>query len=428
MPSPTLVDLVPREPVRRARPAARSIPRPTRGTRYEAGLSRRTVWVALSGWTAIWGLLHAAGAGYSWHYFALGARLLTSPSPTTGGVHLYAAHPELQIGPLALLVAAPLRHLDPWQGRVAAPVLLTAAGLLLLAALVRVRERSGPVGTPVANPLVLVTGLLVLPVWCELATHYAHLDDALALAAVVLATGAARRGQAVAVALLLAAAVDSKPWALACCVLLLTLPEDRRRRATLVFAVGVAIAWLPFVFGDSGTLSLGHFAIHNVDSSALRALGVSNPGTPSWDRPAQLLLGLVVAAVAVRRHRWSAVLLAAVAARLLLDPQTYPYYTTGLLVGAALVDLHVPGRRFPMWTGGAALLYVLDQAGGPVLSASALGLLRAAYCLAVLVALAAPGRQGCAIPLPAAGGGSRGNTGAPAPRTPPAGRMPQYLQ
>jgi len=51
---------------------------------------------------------------------------------------------------------------------------------------------------------------------------------------------------------------------------------------------------------------------------------LDSPGTPSWDRAGQLLLGGAVALVAVRRGRWAAVPLAVVVARLLLDPATYP--------------------------------------------------------------------------------------------------------
>ncbi len=184
--SGTLVDLPITDYPQAHRPSTPAPLRPTlRGSRNEAGLSRRTVWKLLSAWTALWALVHAASGGYSWHFFALGGRLLTSPAADRGGLHLYAAHPELQFGPLTLLVAVPLRHLDPWGGggRVAATVLLTVLGLVVLAGLVRVRQYTDRVH----NSLLLLTGLLLLPVWCELATHYAHLDDALALAFTVLA-------------------------------------------------------------------------------------------------------------------------------------------------------------------------------------------------------------------------------------------------
>jgi len=357
--SGTLVDLPITDHPQAHRPTTRApLRRALRGSRHEAGLSRRTVWKLLSAWSALWALVHAPGGGYSWHFFALGGRLLTSPAATRGGLHLYAAHPELQFGPLTLLAAVPLRHLDPWQGRVAAIVLLTVMGLVVLAGLVRVREYTDRVH----NSLLLLTGLLLLPVWCELATHYAHLDDALALGFAILALLAFRTGHPAAT------------------------------------AGAVALAWLPFLLADPRTLSaLGQFTIHTSASSALRALGVTSPATPGWDRPAQLLLGAAVAFVAVRRGRWAAVPLAVLAARLLLDPATYPYYTAGLLVACAAVDLLTPDRRLPLWTAAAAGFYAVEQLGTVALSPGTLGTVRPCYCLAVLALLVLPGGQARAV-------------------------------
>jgi len=198
--------------------------------------------------------------------------------------------------------------------------------------------------------------------------------------------------------LLLAAAADSKPWALAFGVLLLALPAAQRRWSAVVFAGALALAWLPFLLADPRTLSsLGQFTIHTSASSALRALGVTSPGTPGWDRPAQLLLGAAVAFVAVRRGRWAAVPLAVLGARLLLDPATYPYYTAGLLVACAAVDLLTPDRRLPLWTAAAAGFYAVEELGTVALSPGTLGTVRACYCLAVLALLVVPGGQARAV-------------------------------
>ena len=345
---------------------------------------RHGVWRVLWAWTALWGVLHGPGGGYSWHFFATGARLLTGGA-SVGGLHLYATHPELQIGPLALLVAVPLAHLDPWQGRLAAPVLLTALGPALFAVTVRMRERH----TRLPDALVLTTGLLLLPLWTEVSTHYGHLDDALALLTVVLALHAAEQGRPVLTGLLLAASVDAKPWALGFAALLLALPPARRGLAAATLTAGVALAWLPFVLADPGTLGLTRFTIPNVSSSALRALGVSTATTPSWDRPAQLVLGATLAVLLVRQGRPAAAPLAVIAARLLLDPETYPYYSSGLLVATALLDLGTPERRLPLWTAGAAGFCLLDGLSGLAWPAVA-GVVRACYCILVLAALAAP--------------------------------------
>ena len=49
-------------------------------------------------------------AGQSWHFFAQGGRLLFANAPGAG-LQLYAAHPDLQIGPLALAVSGVFRGL-----------------------------------------------------------------------------------------------------------------------------------------------------------------------------------------------------------------------------------------------------------------------------------------------------------------------------
>jgi hypothetical protein len=361
--------------------------------------ARRRIWWVLWAWTGLWALVHTPGGGYSWHYFSLAARLLTGSGPSSG-LHIYSAHPELQIGPLAMVVAVPIRAVNPALGYFVAPLLLTATGPLLLAGLVRARDQLVDHTSPL---LLLSTGVLLLPVWTEVTTHYAHLDDVLAMAFAAGAVVAARYGSAPATGLLLAAAIDSKPWAAGFVALLLVLPRHRRRAAAVVLALGVAAAWLPFALGDPGTLSLTHFSIDNVDDSALRALGVSSAGTPSWDRPAQLLLGLTAAWYALRRGRWQHVLLVVVAARLLLDPETYPYYTSGLVLAAAVADLLTTDRRLPLWTLGTASWYVVNELTLPFAPSAALGLLRLAVCAAIL---------GAVTVLPNPGGRQRSTSAA----------------
>lgn len=350
----------------------------------------RRVWVVLACWTVFWSLLAAQGGAYSWHYFALGARLLTTPGLPGGGLHVYAVHPELQIGPLALLTAIPV---SAGGGDVLAQFLLTGCGLLLLKALADLRGRL--TGVAVRPMLLLATGMLMLPIWCQVASHFTHLDDALALAFCVAAVAAVATERPYVAAVALAASIDSKPWALGFVALLLALPRERRWRAAALTAAGVVLAWLPFVVADPRTLQLGRFTIDNVDDSALRALGVHAANTPSWDRPAQLLLGVAVAAVCVARGRWSAVPLAVITSRLLLDPETYAYYSSGLLVATAMVDLLRPSRRLPMSTAAAFAWFLLNRYGALALPSAALGALRASYCLAVLTVLvAAPSTEG----------------------------------
>jgi len=352
----------------------------------------RRLWRVLYGWTAAWGLLTAWGGGYSWHYLAQGAHLLTHPGPAGAGLHLYASHPDLQIGPLALLLAVPFEALGPTWGKLLAEAVLTFLGPVLLHVLSAARQSLTGRRPPPA--LLLCTGLLVLPVWCQVATHFTHLDDALAIAFTCVAALAVAQGRPFGAALALAAAADSKPWALGFTVLLLALPTSQRWRSLAVASLGAAFGWLPFVLADPRTLDLGRFSIHNVDNSALRALGAHGASTPAWDRPAQLALGVMVALICVRRGHWAAAPLAVVAARLLLDPQTYSYYSSGLLMCAALLDMLSPKRRMPVWTAVAAAWFLTDYVGGVVLQAEQRGSLRAMFCVGLLLALCLRGQTG----------------------------------
>jgi hypothetical protein len=313
------------------------------GTRRAAGAGarpgRRRVpwhWWVLAAWSALWAGLRARGAGQSWHFFAQGGLLLSSGGPG-GGLHLYAAHPALQIGPLALTVSAVLGVLGPGTGRVIAIVAMSATGLPLLAAVWRLRPAPGR-GRP---GRLLAAGLVFLPVWAELTTRFGHLDDVLALSLSVAAAHAVSRRHPVWAGVALAAAADAKPWAAAFAALLLALPRRDRWPALAALVAGVAVAWLPFLAADPHTLAAARFMIPNDHSSALRAIGVNSAGTPWWDRPAQLGLGLAAGWAAVRRGRWPAVILLAVAARIMLDPGVYAYYTSGALLGTVMVDLLV---------------------------------------------------------------------------------------
>jgi hypothetical protein len=113
--------------------------------------------------------------------------------------------------------------------------------------------------------------------------------------------------------------------------------------------------------------------------------------SPRRERPAQIVLGAVLGWLAVRTGRWPAALFAVIAVRLLLDPGTYAYYTSGLVLAAVLVDLLVTTRRVPIYALGAAL--VLYAARAMPIDAQLLGQLRAAYCIVALVALYLPYRR-----------------------------------
>jgi len=356
---------------------------PTRRWLSPDNVSVVLTWTAFVVWTAFFAWVHRHNLAGAMHYFRTGARLMqTDDAP--GGLHLYADHPELQIGPLAFLAAMPWTFLSVGAGRLVAVVVLCSLGPAALALIVRLV----PVGDPRrAMRRVVPAGLLLLVVWTELAAKTGHLDDVLALLLTLLALNAAARQRPLLAALLLAGAADSKPWALAFVPILLMLPRPDWLRAAAVWVGAIAAAWLPFVLADPATVhALATFVLPNAPSSALRAIGVLSPHTPPWDRAAQIVLGATLGAVAVRRGHWPAVVVVALAVRVLLDPSVFTYYTAGLLLGAVLLDLVGTSWRLPWATmAGFVLVYLPRYVSGPLdLGAATDGVLRAAYCLGII--------------------------------------------
>jgi hypothetical protein len=303
-----------------------------------------TLWLTILAWTAGWGLARATPSGISWHFFVDGVRGLGAD-----GLHLYAAQPQLQIGPLAFAVAAPLQALPASVGLIVAQVLMTAALPLALAVI-------APLVTgPHRATRLLATALVLAPTWTVLSVRWAHLDDALALVLLCLALRACRDGRVVLGGLAVGLAVDAKPWALVGIPLLLLLPRPRNG-----FAVAIATtvaAWAPFVVADPSTLTALHPRVGISDSSVLRLLGVRGTVVPGWDRTAQLLLAPLVALITAVRGRWPAALLAGIAVRLVLDPQDLAYYAAGAVLAAALVDLLLTRTRLPWATLSASVVF-----------------------------------------------------------------------
>jgi hypothetical protein len=116
--------------------------------------------------------------------------------------------------------------------------------------------------------------------------------------------------------------------------------------------------------------------------------------TPWWDRSAQLLLGVAGGAVAIWRGRWPAVLLVALAARIMLDPAVYAYYTSGALLGTIVIDLVVTRWRLPWATAIAAVLLYAARFTHALIpfSLHQLGILRLVFAVGLpLVVLGIPG-------------------------------------
>ena len=316
------------------------------------------VWVVLTVWGVVWAVVMGRHGGVSWHYFDTGGLALIDLDNPAGSVHVYAAHPELQFGPVSMGAAALLSVLGVHAGLLAAQVLGAAGGLLVLWLAGSVATSVRALGTARRQRLtLLLAGLAFLPVWMNLAVRFVHIDDVLALVLVVFAIWAAVHRYPMAAAILLGLSAAAKPWALPFLALILVLRPPARGRAACLAICTVGLAWLPFFLGDPRSLLAARFTIPAAAGSSLHTLGINAAVTPGWDRPLQLALGLAVAAVAIKRGRWPAVVLLVVAVRIVLDPGSYSYYTSGVLVGALLWDITSSRRVFPVWSwsAGAAL-------------------------------------------------------------------------
>jgi len=307
-------------------------------------------WVAVAAWTTWWAVRQADPSGISWHYFHDGAARLFGGS----GLHLYADDPTLQIGPLAFVVAGGLTVVAGGHSLGAAQVVMTALLAVVVGAVTRpLTGRERTLG-------VLTVGLVLAPAWTTLTVRWAHLDDALALCLIALVVWAVRAdpsgpGRPVLAAGAAGLAAAAKPWAVLVLPLLLLLPPRVRWRALGYAVLVTALAWLPFVIADPGTLGAFHPRVGTSDSSILWWLGYHGATLPVWDRTAQLVAAPLVSLLAVARGRWAGALLAGVAVRLALDPQNIAYYAAGAVLGALVLDLH--GRRWRLpWAGLVTLL------------------------------------------------------------------------
>lgn len=320
-------------------------------------ISQRMHLVLLTAWTVLWFAVVEPHGGFSWHYLRAGGELIYQGSGS-GGLNLYAHHPELQMGPVSFLVAGLFNPFPEATGQFLAAALMSLLGLVIVV----LAGRSAAhhlLGTGTNHQRlrqrVLIAGLAFIPMWIEVAVRFGHLDDVLALFFTALAVRAVTRGTPAATGAFLALAMDSKPTALAFLPLLLALPRRHWLRAALWCAGLVAVAWLPFFVGDPQSFAAAKFAIPNHPASALRWLGVGDPETPGWDRPAQAALGLVLGTVAVWRGRWPAVVLLGANARIVLDPSVYTYYTASVLLGTLLWDVIGQRRLVPWWSWLALL-------------------------------------------------------------------------
>ncbi len=291
----------------------------------------------------------------AWHFFADATALLLSDR----SLHLYSDRPDLQFGPLSIVIAIPFTALDG-VGSWAAMVVFSAVGVGVMWLVAdSVRQLRPDLDEQVYWPVLVFAGLLFVVVWGDVAVRTAHIDDAVTIAATAAAVWALARGRPWWVVLGLAVAGAAKPWGLMFAPLAAVLPGPRRWvRVALV--VGLAgLTWAPFVLVETGTLDASSFEIINELSSSLRSLGVAAATTPVWVRPVQLIAGTALASAVVWRGRWTAAVTAGVGFRLLIDPAANRYYTVGLVFGLLTFELmRRPDRRPWLALGAAATLEV----------------------------------------------------------------------
>jgi len=332
-------------------------------------------------------LQHLRGTGGDWELFVLGSETLFGihrlDSSLPGGLHVYANYPEVQIGPLSLLLATPFRLLGRTNGRIAVALIGTAVAPALVFTLERAAHAAWrEADRRLVALTTLLGGLVVVQAWSPLSTIYARLDDVLLLGALAVAVWAVAVRRPLLLGAALGIGMALKPWGIVAMPLVLALPRRDWWRAAGVAGAVALVAWLPFVIGDPGTLSALRPQTATSPESVLGLFGAPFTDAPAWVRPVQFGSALALGATAVARGRWGAVLLIGIALRVGLDPEVFIYYTTGMLVAALAWDLLRSPRPLPAWT--LATFVLLDVSYVAVESSTARALLRLVVTLAAV--------------------------------------------
>jgi len=322
-----------------------------------------------------------------WIYFVWGAKLLGLRGPGAG-LQTLGAHPALATGPLSLVVTRFLQ-IGGTNGLARAQFLMWALGPAALVLLERAGRRSRPAGDRLAVDLtVLSGGAVLLQTWALAAGSAGHIDDVLTMSFAALAVWATAERRPGVLACAIALATAAKPWGLF--LLPLTLaPQLRHPLRTAALALGVtALPWLPFALADHALISQHLYDHFVMPRSGLAALGMPQEMAPHWVRPAQVLGGVVLGAVVVRRVHWGAAVAAGLAVRLALDPAAYGYYTPTFVLAALVLDLVALRRPLPV----ATVLTVVTLEVAPALIRDDVGLARLrladAFTLAAIALLA----------------------------------------
>ena len=279
-----------------------------------------------------------------WPFFLdMSRRMLSS-----NGFHVFAEHTNIQSGPVALM-AVRMLSIGPMNSRGGRAIVFFVAAIAMVELLIRVRRTmsTSKVWNHVTSPAVVLTML-----WWTYFESYGHLDDALVVVIFAAALLLRTRGNPAWVGVLVGVAIAIKPWA----VLLLPLtlmPHNESKRRWVPLAVSVSVAalwWAPFMVVAPGTLRGLKPSVKLGADSVLQLFHFRASNFPAGLRVVQLCGAVAVAFAAVRSRRLAGLLLGGVAVRVGLDPATWRYYTSSLVVGALFWDVCQSRRRFPVMT------------------------------------------------------------------------------
>ena len=312
----------------------------------------------------------------------------------SGFFHIYSQMPKMQIGPPAVLAAIPTQLVNPSDGNIVAALVMMLAGVACVGLVERIAKTAG-VATGHRQPAALLAGLLLVPMWRQLAMLYMHIDDVIVLMAVLAAIPFVMKNRWLVASLLVGTAIATKPWALGVTPILFALPRRDIARAGLVTLGVTLLWWAPFLIADpSAPRELGSVSLPVHAASTFHLLGplghghafeclapgTCMPSAPGWMRPVQLLVAFGLAWLAVRRGRVLAAPLVGLAARVLLDAQAWPYYGVGPVLAALVWDMS-HGRRIPRW---ALFVAAAEYANVVIGNETACAIIRVVMCAVVI--------------------------------------------
>jgi hypothetical protein len=329
-------------------------------------------------------------------FFGFGRRLLFDGT----GLTLYAHHPEIQIGPIALLAGTVLDVVSFGQLDIGA-VVAALCMLVVLARTVESLAREAGAAADDVGICIAAGGSLTAVSWEIVVPGWGHLDDLAAILALVACIRALRADRAIQAGALMAIAGGCKPWALFAAAALFVLPgRVSRTRAIAAFVLHVGACWLPFLVEAPETVErLSAFQIQASIGSLPHALGYGQ--APRWIRSAQLISASVSIGFCVRSRRCDLVLLCMAVCRLVLDGGTYPYYGALLVVACWVCDaVAAAERRRSAWLIPTTTLALLGSTVLPDLVSGRTGLVLRLLLYGALVAVAVPGTRRTRDPVP----------------------------